>query len=42
MKMNKIVDEKNVKFIVMEKDENIDIDEIADFKRALKKKAEKK
>lgn len=34
MKMNKIADEKNVKFIVMEENENIDIDEMADIKKA--------
>ena len=37
MKKNKIVDDKNVQFIIMGKDENIDIDYPEDFKKAQRK-----
>lgn len=37
MKKNKLVDDKNVQFIIMDKDENIDIDYPEDFKKAQKK-----
>lgn len=34
MKMNKIIDEENTEFIIMEDNENIDIDNPSDFKKA--------
>ena len=34
MKMDKIVDEENVEFLIMKEEENIDIDEESDFKKA--------
>lgn len=37
MEMNKIVDEKNVKFIIMRPDENIDIDNFDDLNKAKKR-----
>ena len=37
MNMNKIVDEQNAEFVVMEEGENVDIDTVADFKKAGKK-----
>ncbi|MEA2088650.1 MAG: acylneuraminate cytidylyltransferase family protein [Patescibacteria group bacterium] len=38
MKKNNLVDEKNVQFIVMNKDENIDIDKPEDFHKARERK----
>ncbi|MFH1583271.1 MAG: acylneuraminate cytidylyltransferase family protein [Candidatus Falkowbacteria bacterium] len=37
MEKNKIVDDENIQFIIMDKDENIDIDEPDDFTKAKKK-----
>ena len=37
VKINKIVDEKNVEFLVMAAEENIDIDTLADWRQAVKK-----
>jgi len=37
MKMNKLIDDNNVQFLIMEKDENIDIDEPEDFIKAERK-----
>ena len=37
MTMDKIVDEKNVEFLVMAAEENIDIDTLADWQQAVKK-----
>lgn len=34
MNMNKLVDEANVQFVIMEEDENVDIDNSYDFKKA--------
>ena len=34
MRMNKLVDEKKIQFVIMENDENIDIDFISDLKKA--------
>ena len=35
--MNKLVDESNVQFVVMEEDENVDIDNLSDLKKARSK-----
>lgn len=37
MKMNKIVDEQNTEFVVMDEDENVDIDNPSDLAKAQKK-----
>lgn len=38
MNMNKAIDDNNVKFLIMEEDENVDIDNPSDFKKAENKK----